>query len=145
MLYQRKSILAGHSSCITGGMDCFFGTHELPESSSMGKNAVVTFSIPDIGIWFKAPFEGVDQNHCGLASLLALLEFIDSNQKYFSNHTYQIFGNHNKVINQVNGREDIPKQFETLMLKAKGYRDKYRFSLEWIPTSDNDSLNQLLD
>lgn len=126
-------------------MDCFFGTHELPAENSPGKNAIVTFSIPAIGIRFKAPFEGVDQNHCGLASLLALLEFIDSNQKYFSNQTYQIFGNHDRIINQVNGREDIPKQFENLMLRAESYREKYRFSLEWIPTAENDSLDQLLD
>jgi len=106
---------------------------------------VVTFHIPDIGIQFKAPFAGVDRNHSDLASLLALLEFIDSNQKYFSNHTFQIYGNNLTVVNQVNGREQSPDMFAHLMEKASGYRNKYRFSLDWIPSGENPAIEPLLD
>ena len=126
-------------------MDCYFGAYELPAKQDTAQPAVVTFHIPDVGIKFKAPFKGVNVDHCDFASLLALLEFIDSNQKYFSNHTYQIFGNNRTVIDQVNGRLPLPKSFSPLMEKARNYREKYRFSLEWVPSSENSAYDPLLD
>ncbi|HUV31644.1 MAG TPA: hypothetical protein VMY05_11220 [Acidobacteriota bacterium] len=126
-------------------MQCFFGTFDLPETAADGKSAVVTFHIPDMGIRFKAPFAAVDKNHSGLASLLALLEFIDSNQKYFSNQTFQIFGNNQSVIDQVNGRKHSPDQFAPLIERAFRYREKYRFSLDWVPRSENPAVDPLFD
>lgn len=106
---------------------------------------VVSFYIPDVGIRFKAPFAGVNQNHSDLASLLALLEFIDSNQKYFSNHAFQIYGNNLSVVNQVNGREKSPEELAHLMQRAYNYRQKYRFSLQWVPRQSNTALDLLFD
>lgn len=119
------------------GMECFFGSQPLPDDNQIGKTAVVMFNIPDIGVKFKAPFDGVDPDHCDLASLLALLEFIDSNQKYFSRPNYQIFGNNRRIIDQVNQREVPPLMFNLLMEKASAYREKYGFSLDWVPSWDN--------
>jgi len=133
-------ILAGHGSCSRRDMDCYFGIHQLPDSQDDKNRAIVAFSIPEIGVRFKAPFSGVDIDHCALASLLALLEFIDSNQKFFANRGYQIFGNDHVIIDQVNGRSEYQEEFEELIARAEGYRDKYRFSLEWIPTADNEAL-----
>ncbi len=127
---------------MVGGMDCYFDARPLPPGNSSGKSSLVGFSIPDVGIRFKAPFAGVDQNHSDFASLLALLEFIDSNQKYFTNHTFQIFGNNLAVINQVNGRESVPPEFAPLMAKAAAYRGKYRFALDWIPPQENPALDE---
>ena len=138
---QRK----GTGVALSDPMECYFGIFELPENNQDGKSAVVSFQIPDVGIRFKAPFAGVNKNHSDLASLLALLEFIDSNQKYFTNHTFQIFGNNLSVINQVNGREHPPEIFEHLMEKAARYRDKYRFSLDWVPQGDNPAIDPLFD
>ena len=126
-------------------MECYFGIFELPENNQHGKSAVVSFQIPDVGIRFKAPFAGVNKNHSDLASLLALLEFIDSNQKYFTNHTFQIFGDNLSVINQVNGREQAPEIFGHLMEKAAHYREKYRFSLDWVPQGENPAIDPLFD
>lgn len=118
-------------------MECFFGAHELPSKPDNGKSAVVMFHIPDVGIRFKAPFAAVDKDHSDLASLLALLEFIDSNQKYFTNNTYELFGDNENIINQVNGRGIMRKEFAHLLQRAIKYREKYRFSLAWIPPDDN--------
>ena len=126
-------------------MDCYFGSYDLPEDNQLDKSAVVLFSIPELGIKFKAPFAGVDHDHNDFASLLALLEFIDGNQKYFSNHTYQIFGNNHKVINQINKCEQPPLKFTPLMAKAENYRKKYRFSLGWIKPDDNPVFRSLFD
>ena len=126
-------------------MECYFGSLALPEENELGKSTVVMFTIPEIGITFKAPFDAVDPDHSDLASLLALLEFIDSNQKYFTKHTYQIYGNNLRIINQVNQREQAPPIFSELLDRTKKYREKYRYSLEWVPSRDNSAYDSLLD
>lgn len=126
-------------------MVCYFGTYQLPPQNQYGKSAIVTFHIPDVGIRFKAPFDAVDRNHSDLASLLALLEFIDSNQKYFANQPMQIFGTNLTIINQVNGRDKAPDQFEPLMHKAAEYRNRFPFELDWIPSDQNSAFRPLLD
>ena len=126
-------------------MECYFGARSLPRATSDGKSSVVMFYIPDVGIRFKAPFAGVDQDHSDLASLLSLLEFIDSNQKYLPKQTYQVYGDNLNIINQVNGRSKPREEFGHLMTKTAQYRDKYRFSLEWVPATENCATDPLLD
>lgn len=103
------------------------------------------FRIPQVGISFKAPFDAADEDHSDLASLLTLLEFLDSNQKYFANRAYTIYGNNLKVVNFVNRKQRSPERFSRLLQKAESYRAKYRFSLEWIPASDNPVFDTLFD
>lgn len=126
-------------------MDCYFGSLTLPQNNELGKTALVLFTIPDLGIRFKAPFDAVDRTHSEYASLLALLEFIDTNQKYFSNHTYQLFGNDIGVVNQINQRENTPELFRHLLDKALTYRHKYRYSIDWIPSGENPALSGVFD
>ena len=126
-------------------MDCYFGSMQLPDGNELEKSAVVSFNIPEIGIKFKAPFAAVDSDHGDLAALLALLEFIDGNQKYFPQRAYQIYGNNLKIINGVNQREQIPEKFAHLIQKALDYRQKYRFSLEWVSAKDNPVHDSLFD
>jgi hypothetical protein len=126
-------------------MECYFGSCQLPEGNEVDKSAVVSFNIPEIGIRFKAPFAAVDPDHGDLAALLALLEFIDSNQKYFPKRAYQIYGNNLKIINGVNRQGEIPDKFAHLLQKALDYRQKYRFSLDWVPARDNPANDSLLD
>lgn len=122
-------------------MECYFGSLALPNDNQLDKSAVVTFFIPEIGIKFKAPFDAVDSDHSDYASLLALLEFIDSNQKYFSNGAYQIFGNNLNIVNQVNLRQQTPHKFSHLLEKALTYRQKYRYSLDWVERDSNPTLD----
>ncbi|MFQ5452656.1 MAG: hypothetical protein ACE5D6_00515 [Candidatus Zixiibacteriota bacterium] len=126
-------------------MECYFGSYQLPTGNQLKKSAVVIFYIPDLGIKFKAPFDGVDLDHNDYASLLALLEFIDSNQKYFTNNTYEIYGNNLKVINQINQREQPPLKYTNLVEKTLNYRKKYRFSLDWVGVNSNQVFKELFD
>ncbi|MFQ5498133.1 MAG: hypothetical protein ACE5FH_00535 [Candidatus Zixiibacteriota bacterium] len=103
------------------------------------------FTIPELGLKFKAPFDGVNSDHSDLAALLALLEFIDSNQNYFSKHTYQIFGTNLNVVNAVNKRFPAEEIFDHLIKKAEDYRSKYRFSIDWIASQANPVLDPLFD
>ena len=126
-------------------MECYFGSFPLPDESQVDKSSIVLFTIPDLGIKFKAPFDAVNNDHGDYASLLSLLEFIDGNQKYFSNNTYRIYGNNLKIINQVNEHEITPMEFSNLFKKAKKYRAKYKFSLNWIAVDSNPVFQSLFD
>lgn len=141
----NASSASGTALAKGGSMECYFGSYRLPDDSQIDKSAVVIFSIPELGIKFKAPFNGVNTDHNDFASLLALLEFIDNNQKYFSKNTFEIYGNNLRVINQINDRESTPPNFSNLLMKAKNYRRKYRFSLEWVSVSSNPVFQQLFD
>lgn len=135
----------GTKLATVSGMDCFCGSYEIAQEEGLDKSAVVTFNIPDAGIRFKAPFAAVDAEHGHLAALLALLEFIDSNQKYFPRQTYQIYSNNLKIVNGVNQRELLDDKFSSLLDKALTYRRKYHYSLEWIPIGENPAYDSLFD
>lgn len=124
------------------GMECYFGSLDLPEDNQIDKSAIVMFNIPQIGIRFKAPFDAVDQDHLAYASLLALLEFIDSNKKYVAGHSFQIYGNNLNVINQINSTKSVPSHFVPLLEKVKAYRKKLGYSLQWVPSRDNPAYEE---
>jgi len=121
-------------------MECYFGSTDLPDGNELDKTAIVAFVIPKLGIRFKAPFDAVDSDHSDFASLLALLEFIDGNQKYFTNKAYQIYGNNLSIVNQVNQLQKMEPRFDPLMQKAMSYKEKYGFSLEWVRSENNPVL-----
>ena len=126
-------------------MDCYFGSFQLPIKNDQQKSGVVIFHIPELGIRFKAPFDGVDEYHNDFAALLALLEFIDSNQKYLKSNAYQIFGDNRKLINQLNQLEPFPARFTGLLDRTIDYKEKYRFSLAWVSHERNTALDNLYD
>lgn len=126
-------------------MECYFGSCEIDKRNAADKSAVVMFHIPELGIRFKAPFDAVDHDHSDFAALLALLEFIDSNQQFLSARTFEIYGNNLKVVDGVNARIAMPMQYSPLMEKAKRYREKYRYSLDWISVERNAALDSLSD
>ncbi len=126
-------------------MDCYFGSFQLPNKTERQKSSIVIFHIPELGIRFKAPFDGVDEYHNDFAALLALLEFIDSNQKFLKSNAYQIFGDNRKLINQLNLIEPLPAKFTSLFEKTVDYKKKYRFSLAWVSHDHNTALDNLYD
>jgi hypothetical protein len=104
-----------------------------------GFNGLVSFAIPDIGITFRAQYNG-SRDECEYASLLALLEFVDLNPHLFRNRRIEIFGNDYKIIDQVNHGTQPTRNLEPFMNMAVGYRHKIAFTLNWIP--DNENLAQ---
>ncbi len=126
-------------------MDCYFGSLQLPTKEDQQKAGVVIFHIPELGIRFKALFDGIDEYHNDFAALMALLEFIDSNQKFIKSNAFQIFGDNKKLINQLNQMEPIPVQFNGLFEKTIDYKKKYRYSLSWVSHERNSALDNLYD
>ena len=126
-------------------VECFFGSCDLPEGNDFSKSGLVVFHIPELGIRFKAPFDGIDEYHTDFAALLALLEFIDSNQKFMKRTAYQIFCGNKSLVDQLNNMAPLPDKFAGLYQKARGYKEKYHFSLNWVKPNQNTALDNLYD
>jgi ribonuclease HI len=123
-------------------MQCYFYGMARDENSKNGNGGVVSFSIPDLGIVFRAQFKG-GPVECEYASLLALLEFIEINPHLFQNRTVQIFGDSFVVINQVNLQMVCNKDLESFRNMALVYKKKIPYSLNWIPKTENPAQNEL--
>ncbi|HSG99744.1 MAG TPA: hypothetical protein VLB27_06825 [candidate division Zixibacteria bacterium] len=122
-------------------MELYFGSHFRPFATPEQKTRIVTFEIPELGIGFKAPFEG-DNDQTDFASLLALLEFVDLNRKLFADKALQIFGANLHVVEQINAGVVEREECAAFVERALKYREKYRYSLEWTPSSTNPALRR---
>jgi ribonuclease HI len=123
-------------------MQCFFYGTIREENKASGPNGVVSFTIPDLGIVFRAQFKG-NAHECEYASLLALLEFIEINPHLFRNKTVEIFGDSFVVVNQVNLQMFCAKELEPYRNMALVYKKKIAYSLNWIPQNENPAQNEL--
>ena len=140
-------------------MQCFFYGMIREENSKDGHNAqtgsdeppsggkrlfgVVSFSIPDLGIIFRAQYTGTPVE-CDYASLLALLEFIEINPHLFQNRTVEVFGDSFEVVNQVNLQMICQKDLEPYRNMALVYKKKIPYSLSWIPEKENPAQSELV-
>lgn len=104
-----------------------------------GHDRLVCFSIPDAGIFFKAPFSG-GELHTDYASLLTLLEFVELNGKLFEGKDLTIYGDNLDVVNEVNENKPTRYEFSDLLRKALDYKKRYNFSLGWVPRKENPSI-----
>lgn len=120
-------------------MECYFGSHHRSSPDPSQKSRVVAFEIPELGIGFKAPFEG-DNDQTDFASLLALLEFVDLNRKLFENRALQIFGGNLRIVEALNCGSIEGDEYSGFLEKALNYQQKYRFSLEWTPSRRNPAV-----
>lgn len=131
-------------------MQCFFYGTIRDENKNNGSitlsakinNGVVSFTIPDLGIVFRAQFKG-SPRECEYASLLALLEFIEINPHLFRNKTVEIFGDSFVVVNQVNLQMFCDKELEPYRNMALVYKKKIAYSLNWIPQNENPAQHEL--
>ncbi len=121
-------------------MQCFFYGRIREEEKA--RDGVVSFTIPDLGIVFRAQFKG-SARECEYASLLALLEFIEINPHLFKNKTVEIFGDSFLVVNQVNQQMFCDKNLEPYRNMALVYKKKIPYSLSWIPQNENPAQNEL--
>jgi len=115
-------------------MELYFGSMNIPNASTQG--SLVTFTIPDIGVKFKAPFQAED-TALDYASLLTLLEFIEVNPQLFANRALEIYTNNFDLVQQVNTCQISDAQLAPFLQKALEYRSKMKYSINWIPRPDN--------
>ncbi len=124
-------------------MKCFYQGFRRQSADMTGHSGFVSFIIPDLGISFRAQFNG-SKDECDYASLLALLEFMELNPHLFKNKRIEIFGDNFKVVNQVNQKVHPTKDLEPYMNMAVGYKKKIPFTLRWIPGSENPAQDGLV-
>ena len=117
-------------------MRCFFHGRNRNDEGVSGFNGLVSFTIPDIGIAFRAQFNG-SHEECEYASLLALLEFVELNPHLFKNKRIEIFGNDFRVINNINRGTQPSREMDPYLNMAVGYKLKIPFTLNWIPDDEN--------
>lgn len=123
-------------------MKCFYQGCRRDKEGLVGGTGFVSFTIPDLGITFRAQFTGT-KDECDYASLLALLEFVDLNPQLFKNKRIEIFGDNFKVVSQVNQRLSPSRDLEPYLNMAVGYKRKISFVLKWIPVSENPAQDGL--
>jgi len=123
-------------------MQCFFYGTIRGKNCKDDPNGVISFSIPDLGIVFRAQFKG-NPVECEYASLLALLEFVEINPHLFQNKTVEILGDSFVVVNQVNLQMVCNKDLEPYRNMALVYKKKIPYSLNWIPQNENPAQSEL--
>ena len=118
-------------------MQCYFSGEMLRNGNPSAHAGVVSFSIPDLEITFRAQFKG-SASECPYASLLALLEFVDLNPHLFKNRTLEIFSDCESVVRCVNNTHvDMPMDLEPYRSMALTYRRKYPYLLSLIRAGNN--------
>ncbi len=116
-------------------MECYFTTNPI-ESESGKHKALLSFTVPEYGIVFRAQFSG-KETECEYASLLSLLEFVEINPQLFKNKTVEIYGDSTVVVNQVNDKMYCNKQLEPFRKMAQLFRKKIPYVLNYIPPKEN--------
>jgi len=123
-------------------MECYFYTKVMDKRVDGHHNAVLSFSIPDAGILFRTRFSGSPEE-CEYASLLTLLEFVELNPQVFRDRTIEIYGDSFAVVNQINDKMYCARDLQPFRNMALLFRNKFTYSLNWIPQRENPAQNNL--
>jgi len=123
-------------------MECFFHSFTRDKISESEHNAIISFTVPDIGVVFRASFKG-DQKEVEYAGLLALLEFIEINPQLFKNRALEIYSDSFTLVNQVNQKMFCSSDLEPFRNMALMMKKKIPYNLNLIPVNDNPALNAL--
>lgn len=133
----------GRVFALLTGMNCYFGIYNRDGEAGDDKKMLVCFSIPEVGINFKAPFAG-EALHTEYASLLTFLEFIELNQKLFQGKELNIYSDNLDLIGQIN-EKTCQYEYSQLLGKVLEYKEKYTYSIGWIPKGQNPAVRNLFD
>ncbi len=123
-------------------MECYFYTRVMDKRADGHHNAVLSFSIPDAGILFRTRFSGTPAE-CEYASLLTLLEFVELNPQVFRDRTIEIYGDSFTVVNQINNQMYCARDLQPFRNMALLFKNKFTYSLNWIPQRENPAQNQV--
>jgi len=137
-------LIAFSSGVEEKAMKCYFSAKSEPKEKSKNDRVLISFAIPDLGVLFRTHYKG-ELDECSYMSLLKLLKFIESNPKAFQNQKIQILSHDPRIIYQVNQRESCGELLEKLHGLALLYKERLKYSLNWIPLQQNRAEKGLLD
>ncbi|UCB52327.1 MAG: hypothetical protein JSV10_10155 [Candidatus Zixiibacteriota bacterium] len=123
---------------------CFVSVKTLLKDKEKKQTGLVNFAIPDLGVLFKTRQSG---SHYELEykSLLALLRFIDLNQKAFRNQKLSVLCSSPLLVYQMNENSLCQKEVERDRNLALAYKRKLKFSVSWVPEGENRALSGMMD
>jgi hypothetical protein len=117
-------------------MECYFYSQIQDKREDGLHSAVLSFTVPDAGIIFRTRFAG-SPSECEYAALLTLLEFVELNPQVFRDRTIEIYGDSFTVVNQINSKMYCTKDLQPFRNMALLFRNKFSYSLNWIPQREN--------
>jgi len=123
---------------------CFISAKTLVQDKEKRQNGLISFAIPDLGILFKARYFG---SHYELEyiSLLALLRFIEKNYKAFEGQKINVLCSSSLLVYQMSENTVCQKELERHRNLALACKKKLKFSLSWVPESENRAQNGMMD
>jgi hypothetical protein len=124
-------------------MNCFFlgGTEN---GDKLSREGIVSFAIPDLGVFFKTRHFG-SSFECEYMSLLTLLAFIDRNPKIFSQQKIRIYTENPLIVHQINQKVSCSQDLKPHRDKALSYKEGFCYSISWIPSHENRSREVFFD
>jgi len=122
-------------------MNCFFLGGSGNGDKSF-KEGIASFAIPDLGVYFKTRCLG-SSFQCEYMSLLALLSFIEENLRRFNQHKIRIYSENPLIVHQVNQKTSCSPDLEPHRDKALNYKQKFSYSINWIPSHENRARDML--
>jgi hypothetical protein len=125
-------------------LKCYVAAKTNLRDKSISQNGLISFAIPDLGILFRVRGLG---SHYELEymSLLSLLRFIELNRSVFEKHKIKIYSTSSLMVYQVNQNAFCQKELEKHKNLAVAYKNTFKFSLSWIPESENKAESGMLD
>ena len=123
---------------------CFISVKTLQQNKEKKQNGLISFAIPDLGILFKERYFG---SHYELEyiSLLTLLRFIEKNYKAFENQKINVLCSSPLLVYQISENTFCQKEVKPHRNLALAYKTKLKFSLSWVPESQNRAQNGMID
>jgi len=125
-------------------MKCYFSVKSESTDRMKKKQVLISFTIPDLGIIFRAYHQG-EVDECSYICLLKLLRFIVSNAKIFEKQKIEIFSHDPEIVYQVNQKVPCEERLEKLNGLALVYKGKLKYSLDWIPPGENKAEKGIID
>ena len=125
-------------------MKCFVSVKTLLKDKEKEQDGLISFAIPDLGVLFKIRHFG-SYYELEYKSLLALLRFVEANDKAFRNQKLNVLSSSPLLIYQMNENSLCQKEVEPYRNLALVYKRKMKFSLSWVPEIENRALNGMMD
>jgi hypothetical protein len=117
-------------------MKCYFYGSNLTDDKLAANRGIISFSIPDYGVVFRAQYHG-STYQCEYAAALALIRFLRLNQKHFKSIKPKLLTDSAMVVYQVKGKVNTTPSLRRQRDLLAFYQRKLGFELEWIPTRMN--------
>ena len=123
---------------------CFISAKTLLSNKEKRQNGLIGFAVPDLGILFKERYFGAHYE-LEYISLLALLRFIEKNYKAFEGQKLNVLCSSPLLVYQMTENTLCQKKLEQHRNLALAYKKKLKFSLSWVPESQNRAQNGMID